>query len=319
MEYKQTMRIDTNPEERILTMKKKQLLSILLTFLFMLLLLLFPTAAVEGSKAGLLLWFQVLIPTLLPYFILTSLLRTLLPAGKSTVLFVSIGLFSGFPVGAKMVGEEYRLGNLTYRNSIFLLSFCNQASSVFILSFIGTHILRLGSFRYVFLLIVLVSSCLGSFFVSRLIKEKCTGMRPTLCKPDGSASGSLPLFQKLDNIVLDSFIAITKIGGYVILFSVLAGFTAVITNKNPYIMVLTSGLTEVTIGANGLLTAFIPENHKIVLASVIVTFGGFSALAQTKSMISETGLSVTGYFICKLISAFFAVILSFLAVSFFFG
>ena len=55
---------------------QKKLLS-LLPLLFLFLILLFPTQARNGASSGLLLWFNVLLPTLLPFMILSDLIRRL--------------------------------------------------------------------------------------------------------------------------------------------------------------------------------------------------------------------------------------------------
>ncbi len=254
-------------------MNKKRFLIIIFSILFIALLLLFPSTAIIGSRSGLILWFQILLPTLLPYFILSSLLRTMLPPKKSTAFFIGIGLFSGYPVGAKMVGEEYHLGNLSYRSSIFFLAFCNQASAVFVLSYVGNYVLNLGSSRYTFLGIVMLSTCLGSYFASRFFKEdhirpyQNTISAKETASADKDSIKDPPLFKRLDQIILESFVSIAKIGGYVILFSILAGFVSALTFGDPYINTFSSGIMEITTGANSLLSASIPENHKIVLAS----------------------------------------------------
>ena len=47
---------------------------LILFFLLLFILLLFPEAAAQGSKNGLILWATVLVPSLLPFSILTSLI-----------------------------------------------------------------------------------------------------------------------------------------------------------------------------------------------------------------------------------------------------
>lgn len=294
-------------------MLKKRTILILLCIGFIALLLFFPSVSIKGSKAGLLLWFQVLVPTLLPFFILSSLLRTLLLKKKGTLFFLGLGLFSGYPLGAKMVGEEYISGKLSYQNAIFFLAFCNQASPMFILVYLGMQALGLDSLRYTLFFIILFSSFVGSFICTRFIKKK---KRYALPQHDAIEPQRLSISQQLDQIILNSFLTITKIGGYVILFSILAQFVAFMTQGNPYITILFSGILEITTGVNGLFSAAIPLGNKIVLASALTTFGGCSALAQTKSVILETGLSIQSYILCKLCSALLATIFSTLLIHF---
>ena len=107
---------------------KKWLLAFLLlaTLLF---LLLFPVPALAASRRGLNLWFGTLVPTLLPFLILSGFLihtgLVHIPASLLAPVFgrlfgVSplgsyacfIGFLCGFPMGAKVLADLTRNGRM---------------------------------------------------------------------------------------------------------------------------------------------------------------------------------------------------------------
>ena len=69
------------------------------------LLVCFPSVASAGASQGLLLWFQVLIPSLLPFFLLSGfLIRSGLISSVSTVTYPLLGrFFHTTPEGATCI------------------------------------------------------------------------------------------------------------------------------------------------------------------------------------------------------------------------
>lgn len=290
-------------------MKQNRLLLFLAGLVFIILILLFPSIAVEGSRQGLSLWFQILVPTLLPFFILAALLRTLFPTKQGTLLFLGIGLFSGYPIGASIVAREYTEGRISNRQAYFCLNLCNQASPMFLLIFVGVQVLHLGVTRYFFFFLILLASLMSSLCFYFFHSEKDYFCQGKACL---SRSDYTSLSKEIDYILLSSLENILKIGCYVILFSILAAFMNVVFSDFTPLCIGVTGFFEITTGMLELGNASLPYQEKIVLASLLSAFGGLSALAQTKTVIGETGLSLKKYLFHKALSAFFATVLSIL-------
>ena len=103
---------------------------------------------------------------------------------------------------------------------------------------------------------------------------------------------------------MNGFEVITKIGGYIILFSILA---QIINETLPAVGILKAsfmGVLEITTGINQICKLQIGDSIKIVLVAVLTSFGGFSGMAQTKSVLGDSGLSIKSYFLVKLFNAF---------------
>ncbi len=116
-------------------------------------LLCFPAETLQGASTGLLLWFQTVLPTLLPTMILADfLLRigadryvTKLVARPLSILFglskdgsygALVGLLSGYPMGAKTAASLLQEHRISHREANYLLAFTNQPSSMFLIGYL---------------------------------------------------------------------------------------------------------------------------------------------------------------------------------------
>jgi hypothetical protein len=77
------------------------------------------------------------------------------------------------------------------------------------------------------------------------------------------------------------------------------------------------GIFEFTTGISQICGTGMDLHTKIVLIAAITSFGGFSGMAQTKSVIGDTRLSMIYYFVAKLLSAGIACLLALLYVGIF--
>lgn len=308
-------------------MKKKLL--IFFVFLFFILLLLDPKEALEGSNEGLLLWFHTVLPTLLPFIILTNLILRL-DAVHSVCRFVSpvlgrlfgldtygcyaliTGFLCGYPMGAKITADLLKENRLSKEDAQFLLGISNNASPMFFLGYVITQSLDCPQYKAHLLLILygtpLFYACCTNIF--RQIAQKINRKkRLQACSLPSSASLSISTstnkrkafsFQIIDDSIMDGFETITRLGGYIILFAIIAKMATVHLSTVTIFHQFLIGCIEITNGVHtiGSSTPFLA--HKIPLVITIVTFGGLSGIAQTKSMIQGTSLSLTQYVITKL-------------------
>ena len=109
---------------------------------------------------------------------------------------------------------------------------------------------------------------------------------------------------------MNSFDTIVKVGGYIILFSIILTLLEEFPWENPLFNFVLPTL-EVT---NGILLLhryslpFIVE-YPAILA--LTSFGGFCSVAQTQCMIQKTGIPLFPYIIEKLAAALAASLLAF--------
>ncbi|NLL73353.1 MAG: transporter [Clostridiales bacterium] len=311
---------------------KNKLLKGLLLFFFILMFL-FPYASYKGARSGLMLWFLNVLPTLLPFIIVSNLIIKLNIASKiSQIIYpfigrlfrvsrdgcypILIGFLSGLPMGAKTVADLALDDKITNKEGNFLLSMCNNASPIFIISYIATNQLKMPSMRLP-LFIIIYSSSIISAIIYRSYKNYCEKNKARKhladCQPIRIKSINLQskfTFEDLDKSIMNGFEVITNIGGYIILFSILAQIINSVWQTNSLYKAVAMGIMEITTGINYICHMRIDNNTKIVLVSIITAFGGLSGLAQTKSVLGESRLSIKSYISVKILSVCIAMLLS---------
>lgn len=282
---------------------------IILSILFLCLLLFCPGIALAGSKYGATLWLTQLLPTLLPFFIAIRLFDSCLPQVSSRRIFLLTGILCGYPAGATLVMNQYDKGLISRRQAYFYLGFVNNPSPMFVLVFCGTTILGAGSREALILFSVLILVSLsGSLLFSvsthtlpRPLRQYLSFRKPCPATVDIAKGSDFQesFSSRLDHIILDSFILLVKIGGYVIIFSILGQFMSQFPGTSSASRILCSGVLEITSGVSYLQTAPLSLHAKKALMLAILSFGGLSAAAQTNSILARSELSISPYLIIK--------------------
>lgn len=310
--------------------------------IFLCLMLLFPTATLSGASSGLLLWFQTILPVLLPFIILSGLiirlglispitrilypvLKHLLPVSQAGCYPVFLGFLSGLPMGAKTVADLMEQGKLTLQEGTYLAPLCNNASPMFLLNYVAA--VKLGAPKLgiplcgILYLSAILSSGLASRSESKFKKERKAALTAASLSEyshSGAKQSELPmpapsLSVEIDRAILDGFTVITKIGGYVILFSILSAYLAMLPVSGSFRAIL-SCILEITTGLDQLRQTVLTQNIKFLLAVIFTAFGGLSGLAQTQSVFGTSGLTLTSYLKAKLLNAAIAALLGVLFV-----
>lgn len=295
----------------------KQMLSgIMVLFLFLAMLFL-PKTVFSGAADGLLLWFQVVFPTLFPFMLVSGLmlaggglnLVSRIFGGLSSRLFatssngafaVIAGFLCGYPMGAKISADLVRTGNITHEEGTYLLSFCNNTSPVFIMNFIVWKTLGRNELMMPTLLILmLVPAFLSIIFRKFYLKGK---KRFPDVKADESAAGRKFDMSVFDSCMMESFESIVKVGGYIIFFSILTALMTEISGGNFMIRVITPFL-EMTNGIVLLKNSISDLTVSYPLILGLTSFGGMCAAAQTECMLGGTFIPFFPYIIQKLAAA----------------
>lgn len=308
----------------------------LLPLAFFLLMLLKPDLSFQGAKAGLLLWFDILLPTLLPFLILSGLLMRLrvhnrinqilypvlkhiFPISKEGCYPIMLGFLSGLPVGAKTVGELTTQGSLGRDEGNYLLTLCNNASPAFLLSYVAATKLQKPEFGIRILLAVYLGAALSAIigykitllrrrrgYHNQIFNEASFPLSQKL-----NLSVKQPFLTQLEESILKSFETMVKIGGFLMLFSILAAYLPFLLPGLTHVNLITCTL-EMTAGIHFISLAMLPQNLKIVLTIATVSFAGISGLAQTQSVIKGSGLSLRYYFFVKLLGTAISCLLAML-------
>lgn len=301
----------------------------------------YPIATIKGATSGLLLWFNTVLPNLLPFIIVSNIIiklnitdyicnvfrpvfEKIFKVSRNGCYPIIIGLMSGYPLGAKTCGDMVTLKKISKAEGQYLLALCNNASITYIINYIAITTLKEPSLQYVILGIIYMSS-----FVSSLLSLKIFHLQWDISAHNDMQQQSSHIkkafnFREIiDNSIMNGFEVITKVGGYIILFSVISYIMITITstdnlNAPPFILEIIKftrlfimGILEITTGTYLIGGANISFHAKFLLIVTITALGGFSSLAQTYSVLHQSNLSIKIYIKTKIMNAVIASIISY--------
>ena len=294
-------------------------------------MLLFPEKVLADSLAGLNLWFHTVLPSLLPFMILSNVLiganavsilmrpfsgffrhgLGLSPEGGYAWL---LGLFCGFPMGARLTGTMYREKKISREEADYLLTFANQSSPMFLSTYVILHGLRDTS-----LTVPVFAVFYGSAFLTGLV-FRILGRRfhlppsaPEAAVSKKEVSQQTSYGNLLDTSIMNGFEVITRLGGYIILFSILAGIVMQLPSPLHTAAPFLSGMTEITTGIHTISGTALSPQVKFIAVICSTAFGGLSTVAQTSCMLGGTGLSILTYLKGKLVNTLIAGLLCLVA------
>lgn len=208
---------------------KKRLCSIALAGGLFGLLLLRSAPAREGAYAGLRLWGELLVPSLLPFFAAAGWLsrlgftdalgRWLAPAlgpwlglsGSGCGVFL-LGLSGGYPLGAVSAAEAADAGRISREEAEHLLRFCDNTGPAFAVGALGAGVF--GSTGWGLLLWVI--HAFTAVLLGRLFRGKAAELGPAAVPIPLPAPGAA-----LTAAVHAAAEALVSIGGNVVFFSAL--------------------------------------------------------------------------------------------------
>ena len=250
------------------------------------------------------------IPAMFPFMVVSGLLVSLgfgawisphlagcmtplfrLPGCASSALL--LGLVGGYPIGAQTAAGLYRDRLLTREEAQRLLTFCNNANPVFLISVLGAGVF--GSVRVgVWLWLIHVGSALLTGLVFR--KSGHSTARQDVSRVFPCQAVSLAgAFAEAMRTALNGTLAVCA---SVVLLYVLAG----------------AALTG-TVELFSLVPLLTPNRAGFILAAACAGWGGFSVLFQTIAVLEGSGLHPVSCLKGKLVQSLFSGLLA-TAVSF---
>lgn len=303
-------------------MRKNTYLTLTL-LLLMLILLLFPELCLQSAQKGLLLWFNKVLPSLLPFMILINILVPLdglknlidfstpftrkiwnLP-GYSFFSFI-MGLIASYPMGAKIVKQLHQTSKLSKSEAELTLCFSNNCGPLFIIGTIGTAMLTSTSLGYYLFFIHLSSALIMSLLVTRSGDSSPQDVNNTY-----STSSPPPFSSLLNQAVMNAMDTIVCVGGYIILFSVLTSLLTETPVAHSLVSLIsdssiikstftsiTASLLELSNGSYQFST--LPLSiYSLAAIAAAIGFGGLCVYFQTLYVLEDSPLSTKPYFFSK--------------------
>ena len=245
--------------------------------------ILFPEVAFQASLSGLNVWFQVVFPALLPFFIMCELLMGLGVVNFIGVLLeplmrpifnvpgaggfaMAMGLTSGYPMGSKITARLRRDGLCTRTEAERLMTFTNTADPLFMIGAVAVGMLGIPSLG----VLLVIAHYVSVMIIGIAMRFYKRGDKESPCGPATSPHGQKgnilhralnelykaresdkrPFSQLLTDSVRDSINSGLVIGGCIVLFSVVVkvlsavGVTNILAAPLSFLMGLYGNFTK---------------------------------------------------------------------------
>ncbi len=295
---------------------KQRNIRLLAAAIGMIILILDSRAILLAAQDAIQLCICTLIPSLMPFFIFSSLLTGSL-SGRSIALFsplekicripkgtgtlMIIGMLGGYPAGARCIREALDCGQLSRQDACRMLGFCNNCGPSFLFGIIAP-LFPDTRYAWILWLIHICSAVLTAF----LIPGGCYNSFSSGSEHDTTLSDALESALRTTAIVC----------GWVIFFRLVISFLErwLLWRFPVFVQVLISGILELSNGCIG-LDRISSVEERFLICSVIIALGGLCVCMQTRSVCRD--LSIKYYFPGKLIHAVisFVLVLNYLTFS----
>ncbi|MEH6944894.1 sporulation integral membrane protein YlbJ [Bacillus sp. JJ722] len=322
----------------------KSLVLALIATILAVALIKYPQPSLEASIRGVNMWWEIVFPSLLPFFIISEMLisfgvvtfigilleplmRPLFKVPGVGGFIWAMGMASGYPSGAKLTARLRSEKQLSKIEAERLVSFTNSSNPLFIFGAVS-----IGFFQNPTLGIVLaISHYVGNFIVGimmrfygketvKLEKEKNRSIKQAFKELHRTRiKDNRPIGKMLGDAVLSSIETLLMIGGFIILFSVINkllfvmnitgtlsyGFNYILSAlqiPQDFSIPLIAGMFEITLGSQ--MTSGVVDTsllHQAIIASFILAFSGLSVQAQVASILAQTDIRFTPFFVARII------------------
>ena len=283
-------------------------------FIFIILFSLFyPTTSITASKNAMLIWSEQILPTLLPFSILSSVLLQSNLFGSSSknkhllpvVIVMLCGFTFGFPIGSKLASDFYKKEMLTKKQAHILAITANNFSPMYVCGFVLPFLFPNEDVKmttYLILYFVPLLLCtfllLFTFHKSNDLSHKNTASRFQLD------------MQIIDAGIVSSFETLIKLCGYIVMFSLLSAILQMLFQEPHIATRLLIGNMEITNGIALFSKYNIDIRLKYICTIQLLSLGGLSGFAQTASILQSSGLSIKTYICGKCLLSTISVLLS---------
>ena len=303
----------------------KRLLSVVTALAVFAALLVFPKAASEAALNGLKMCAELIIPSLFPFFVATTLLselgvtrrlgKALAPvcerlfnvSGNGGTAFI-IGITAGYPLGAAYIAGMRKANEISKAEAERLLVFCSNSGPAFIIGAAGIGVFNstaVGLFLYA---VHILSAMAGGIIFAPKRSFKSNGKSADI--------DTMPFSIALTSAVKSSVSACLSVSGFIVAFSILTGIlehsglfsslagtlSAALGTQLHWSRTLLCGIIELGNGI-GSMSGLAAEPISLALAAFILGWGGVSVHFQTFAMLDDTDIKTARYIIGRFVIA----------------
>ncbi len=301
---------------------KKKLLAILLA-LCICYGILFPKLFAAAAANGLYLWYHSVLPTLLPFSILSGIvihtgiydtvfdkispvLGHIYPLRAPLFFPLIAGFLFGFPLGSKLCADLYHVGKISKEEAVTVSCISNNFGPAFLYNYVFASLPENHMPGWLFLLLCY----LPPFLLGRILIFTVHSSVPGKCSEKMPASRFEINLTIIDDGIMNGFTTMIKLAGYIMFFSIAADMMQHVPFQHPAVSCCFAGFLEITNGIYALTCTNLSPTGQYLLATAFVSFGGLSGIFQTASMMSELKTGMRTYVKFRICNTFATVLLT---------
>ena len=292
-------------------------------------LILWPEQAMEAMRDGVALCGNVILPSLFPFFVLSSLVvelgmsrylgRLLEPVmaplfrvNGNCATALALGFIGGYPVGARTAIQIYENGQCSRTEAERMLAFCNNSGPAFILGVVGAGVFGSGTVG----LLLYLAHLLASLLVGVLFRFYRPGDGPQTRRNGGPQFQTASFPKAFTQSVLGAMQSTLNICAFILFFTVflrilahagilellgglLSALLAPLGMDQTWAERLLTGLVEVSSGMSSLTDGTL--SGRLSMAAFMLGWAGVSVHCQVLAFLGDSGLSVRTYVVGKLL------------------
>ncbi len=292
-------------------------------------LILWPREAMDAMREGLKLCGNVILPSLFPFFVLSSLVvelgmsrylgRLLEPVmaplfrvNGACAAALALGFVGGYPVGARTAIQLYQNGQCSRTEAERLLAFCNNCGPAFILGAVGAGIFGSGTIG----LLLYGTHLLASLLVGLVFRFYRPGDSPRRSRDRGLQFQTASFSAALIRSVTGAAQSILNICAFILCFAVLirlaarSGLMGLLSGllsrllgplglTETWAQRLLTGLLELSSGVSSLTDGAL--SGRLSMAAFMLGWAGLSVHCQVLAFLGDSGLSIRTYVAGKLL------------------
>ncbi|MEY8318025.1 nucleoside recognition domain-containing protein [Oscillospiraceae bacterium 50-58] len=292
-------------------------------------LILWPEQAMEAMRDGIALCGNVILPSLFPFFVLSSLVvelgmsqylgRLLEPVmaplfrvNGSCATALALGFVGGYPVGARTAIQIYENGQCSRTEAERMLAFCNNSGPAFILGVVGAGVFGSGTVG----LLLYLTHLLASLLVGVIFRFYKPQEGPQTRRSRGPQFQAASFPKAFTQSIVGAMQSTLNICAFILFFTVflrilahagilkllgglLSALLAPLGMDQTWAERLLTGLVEVSSGVSSLTDGAM--SGRLSMAAFMLGWAGVSVHCQVLAFLGDSGLSVQTYVAGKLL------------------
>lgn len=293
----------------------------------------YPAASFQAAQRGLQTWWEIVVPSLLPFFIIAELLMNLgfvaflgtlmnpamrplfnLPGSSGFILAVSY--LSGFPLCAILCNKLRRENQCTKNEGERLLAFTSNASPLFMLGAVS-----MGMYHNPALGPIIAGIHYLSNFICGLILKIFSTPQPFAAQERHILRNALNCFA--------ATLTLLTVGGFITFFSVIVGLfqeagilnlllklfsplMALFDIDGSLLQGIFVGFFEITIGIQIISQSSSSLFAQILGIETLLAWNGLAIQAQITGMLADSDLHTRKYYLARLLQIPIAILITFM-------